>query len=150
MKRRGNVLLWSGSLLVLAAPFSYFAFFVRFPATRDVPWAPLPIFAAGLISIAIGVRRAFRQPGRYRGRIGGPILMILGIAVCGLFVFGMFYQARQLPASYGAPRVGQRAPDFTLPDEDGHDVTLSKIFEAEEGAAAVPRAVLLIFYRGLW
>ena len=150
MKRRWNALLWSGLLLVLAAPVSYLFFFVRFPATRDIPWAPLPILGAGLASVAIGLRRAFREPGLYRGRVAGPILMVVGVAVCGLFVFGMFIQARRLPASSGAPRVGQAAPDFTLPDQDGHEVTLSKILGTEAGAAAVPRAVLLIFYRGYW
>jgi hypothetical protein len=150
MKRSWNLLIWIGFLLVLAAPFSYLFFFVRFPVTRDVPWAPLPIFGAGLVAIAIGMRRAFHDPALHRGRIAGPILMILGAGVCGLFVFGMFYEARQLPASSGAPRLGQAAPDFTLPDADGHDVTLSKLLEPEAGAAAVPRAVLLIFYRGYW
>src|SRR5262250_2086585 len=77
--RRWNGLLWSGFLLVLAAPVSYLTLLVRFPATRDVPWAPLPIYGAGLASIAIGVRRAFREPGVYRGRIAGPTLLGLGV-----------------------------------------------------------------------
>ena len=150
MKRRRNALLWAGFLLVLAAPASYLFFFVRYPVTRDVPWAPLPIFAAGLLLIAVGVRRAFREPPVYRGRIAGPILLGLGAAVCAVFVFGFFYEARQLPASSGAPQVGQAAPDFTLQDQDGRDVTLSKIFASGDGSQAVPRAALLIFYRGYW
>ena len=150
VKRSWNALLWIGFLLVVAAPVSYFLFFVRFPVTRDVPWAPLPMFAAGLAAIALGAKRALREPWMYRGRIAGPILMVLGVAVCGLFVVGMFVAARRLPASGGAPRVGQAAPDFTLPDQDGGEVTLSKLFRPDSGAAAAPRAVLLIFYRGYW
>jgi cytochrome oxidase Cu insertion factor (SCO1/SenC/PrrC family) len=38
--------------------------------------------------------------------------------------------------------VGEFAPDFTLPDQDGRPHTLS----AERGQ----RAVVLIFYRGHW
>jgi cytochrome oxidase Cu insertion factor (SCO1/SenC/PrrC family) len=38
--------------------------------------------------------------------------------------------------------VGELAPDFTLPDQDGRPHTLS----AERGQ----RAVVLIFYRGHW
>lgn len=38
--------------------------------------------------------------------------------------------------------VGELAPDFTLPDQDGRPRTLS----AERGG----RAVVLVFYRGHW
>ena len=150
MKRRWNVLLWAGFLVVLVAPVSYFTVFVRYPATRDVPWAPLPIFAAGLALIGLGLKRAFRNPAVYRGRVAGSILMVLGVAASGLFSFGMFVAARQLPRSSGAPQVGGMAPDFTLPDKDGRYVTLSRILEPGAGGAGGARAALLIFYRGYW
>jgi hypothetical protein len=146
MKRRWNAALWAGFLVVLAAPATYVTVFVRFPATRDVPWATLLIFVAGLALVARGSRRAFREPQMYRGRIAGPILMTLGVALFGLFVVSTFYFMRQLPPSNGAPRVGQKAPDFTLPDTDGHPVTLSRLIEPAAGS----RAALLIFYRGHW
>jgi peroxiredoxin len=57
---------------------------------------------------------------------------------------------RQLPPSNGAPRVGQKAPDFTLPDTDGNPVTLSKLFEPGAGGGEGARSALLIFYRGYW
>ena len=146
MKRRWNAALWVGFLVVLAAPATYLTVFVRFPATRDVPWATLLIFIAGLVLIGRGLRRAFREPRLYRGKIAGTILMTLGVALFGLFVFSTFYMMRQLPPSNGAPRAGQRAPDFTLPDKDGQPVTLSKLL----GPGAGTRAALLIFYRGYW
>jgi cytochrome oxidase Cu insertion factor (SCO1/SenC/PrrC family) len=53
-----------------------------------------------------------------------------------------------LPASKGAPAVGTKAPDFTLPDANGSPVTLSRLF----GPAGSRKGswVLLVFYRGYW
>jgi peroxiredoxin len=47
-----------------------------------------------------------------------------------------------LPASAAAPRVGQKAPDFTLPDQNGRTVALADLIS--------DNGVLLIFYRGYW
>jgi hypothetical protein len=150
MKRRWNASVWAGFLVVLAAPITYLTVFVRFPMTRDVPWATLLIFCSGLALIARGLRRAWREPQLYRGRIAGTILMSLGVALFALFTFTIFYFLKQLPASGAAPRVGQEAPDFTLPDKDGNPVTLSKLFEPGAGGMGRAGAVLLIFYRGDW
>ena len=57
-------------------------------------------------------------------------------------------EAAGLPPSRNAPAVGEKAPDFTLPDSDGSPVTLSRLYAAE-GSAAESR-VLLVFYRGYW
>jgi hypothetical protein len=160
MKRRWNISVWLGFLLVLAAPVTYVALFIRFPATRDFPWATLLVFFVGLALIARGLVRAYREPALYRGKVAAPILMTLGVAVLALFAFGIFIEARQLPPSKGAPQVGQKAPDFTLPDEHGNPVTLSKLLDsgaqdasgAGGGAGATEQinGALLIFYRGYW
>jgi hypothetical protein len=150
MKRRWNASLWVGFLVVLAAPATYVTVFVRFPATRDFPWATLLIFCAGLVLIARGLRRAFREPQLYRGKVAGTILMTLGVAIFGQFAFTMICTVRQLPPSNGAPQVGQKAPDFTLPDKDGNPVMLSKLFEPGADGGEGARAALLIFYRGYW
>ncbi len=150
MKRRWNASVWAGFLVVLSAPVTYLSIFVRFPATRDFPWVTLLMFGAGLALIARGVKRAYRESQLYRGKIAGTILASLGVALFALFCFDIFYSARQLPLSEGAPRVGQKAPDFTLPDKDGNPVTLSKLLDPGKTGADRVDGVLLIFYRGYW
>ncbi len=150
MKRRWNLPVWLGFLIVLAAAFTYVPVFARFPATRDFPWANLLMFGAGLALIARGLRRAFREPQLYRGKVSGSILMGLGVGLLAFFCFGLFYLVRQLPASKGAPGVGQRARDFALPDKDGNPVTLSKLLDAGASGADRLNGVLLVFYRGYW
>ncbi|HTR47194.1 MAG TPA: hypothetical protein VMM16_07425, partial [Verrucomicrobiae bacterium] len=77
----------------------------------------------------------------------------------GFFLTEIFYMARQIPASHGAPQVGQVAPDFTLPDSQNNAVTLSVLLNspfAPNGSAAPSAApgktagAILIFYRGYW
>jgi hypothetical protein len=150
MKRRWNVSMWVGFFVVLAALFTYLPVFARFPATRDLPWVTLLIFGAGLTLIARGVARAYREPQLYRGKIAGPILATLGSALLAFFSFGVFYLARQLPPSTGAPKVGQKAPDFTLPDKDGRLVSISELLDSGAGGAGRANGVLLVFYRGYW
>jgi peroxiredoxin len=48
-----------------------------------------------------------------------------------------------VPASTGAPRVGQNAPAFTLPDQNNKPVALADLLSGSN-------AVVLIFYRGFW
>jgi len=137
-----NWSLWTGFLFVLAGFLSY-TFFARFPITRDFPWANLLLFALGGILLVLGLFRAFGKPKIYRGKIFGPILATLGILMFGLFSYVFFYELRQVPPSTGAPRVGQTAPEFTLSDQDGKDVSLHDLISRS-------KAVALIFYRGFW
>lgn len=141
-KRRWNWSLWIGFLLALAGFFSY-TFFAQFPSTRDFPWANLLLFAAGGILLVLGLFRAFGRPQLYRGKIFGPILSTLAISMFALLSYVLFYELRQVPPSTGAPRVGQKAPEFTLSDQDGKDVALSDLVSKS-------KAVALIFYRGFW
>ena len=151
MKRAWNWRLWIGFLLMVAAPASYMLLFVWHPVTRDFPWASLLMFAAGTVLLILGVARAFRQPELHRGRIFGPILTILGLAMFGIFVYGLLYLGRQIPRSAAAPHAGQKAPDFTLVDQNGKSVSLSELLSAAiPGTAIKPKAALLIFYRGHW
>jgi drug/metabolite transporter (DMT)-like permease len=141
-KRSWNWSLWTGFLLALAGFFSY-TFFAQFPVTRDFPWANFLLFAIGGILLVLGLFRAFGKPKVYRGKILGPILAVLGICMFGFFSYVFFYVLRQVPASTGAPRVGEKAPEFTLSDQDGKDVSLHDL-------TSKSKAVALIFYRGFW
>ncbi len=150
MKRRWNVSVWLGFVVILSALFTYLPVFVRFPATRDFPWATLLLFAAGLTLIARGLARAYREPHLYRGKVVGAILGGLGMALIVFFCLGVFHFARQVPSSAGAPRVGQKAPDFALLDKDGNRVTLSGLLATGAGTPERVNGVVLVFYRGAW
>ena len=91
----------------------------------------------------VGLFRAFGKAQIYRGKIFGPILAMLAILMFGLLSYVLFYELRQVPPSTGAPRVGQKAPEFTLSDQDGKDVSLRDLVGRS-------KAVALIFYRGFW
>jgi len=143
MKRSWNAAIWIGFAILVAGLFSY-PFLFRFPTTRDFPWVSMAAIAVGGALIVAGLRRAFREHQRYRGRIGGSIAAALALGLTGFFLYATFVGARKVPASRGAPQVGSRAPDFTLPDQDGNPVTLSRVL------AEKPGAVVLVFYRGFW
>ena len=82
-----------------------------------------------------------------------PIWIGFVVVVAGLFSYELFarfpitreifYVLRQVPASAGAPRVGQKAPDFILLDQNGKPVGLGDLLSGSRG-------VVLIFYRGFW
>ena len=149
--RRFNWPLWVGLLLTLAGGFSFLLVFVWIPATRDFPWANLLIFLVALVFLFLGVRRGFAadRPHPTRSKILASIVATLGVVILGLFIFTIFINGRRLPASKGAPQVGQRAPDFTLPDTSGKQVSLSELLTSPINGTA-PKGVLLVFYRGYW
>jgi hypothetical protein len=149
MDRPRNFLPLAGLLVCLVGFLSYLFLFSRFPVTRDLPWTSWLLFALGLGLVAIGVRRPFRQPERYRGRWMSPVLALLSLVVVGSFVFATTVGSRQLPASAGAPKVGEKAPDFVLPDSAGRPVRLADLVGGKAGGAPASW-VLLIFYRGYW
>lgn len=162
MKRSWNPMVWAGFALVLAGIASYPMFFIRFPATRDFPWANLVLLAAAVYLLGAGVLRAFQRPDAYRGKVSGTILASVSVLLIGFFFFQIFYVARQVPASLGAPRAGETARDFTLSDSTGGAVTLSGLLNAPFGtndwpatatstvASGKTAGLLLIFYRGYW
>lgn len=142
VKRSWNWPLWIGFVSALAGFLSY-TFFAQFPITRDFPWVNFLLFAAGGILLVVGLFRAFGRPQIYRGKIFGSILTVLAVAMFGLFSYIFFYELREVPASTGAPRIGQKAPDFFLMDQNGNPVGMGDLLSNSKGA-------LLIFYRGFW
>jgi len=169
---RLNWQLWAGFLLSVIALVSYPFVFVRFPVTRDFPWANFLLFAIAAALVVIGVRRGFAadRPRPTLSKIAASLLATLSVVVLGLFVFSTFVASRWMPAAQGAPQVGQRAPDFTLADTNGRPVSLSELLSAPvqsvppavaggspvqpagsgDRDARAPKGVLLIFYRGYW
>jgi len=152
-RRSWNVQIWIGFVVAMVAFASYMVIFFRFPITRDVPWVNWLLFALAGWLLWGGISKAWRSPQQYRGKIAGPIVGVLSLATAGLFGYGTLVATRRLPPSAGAPRVGAKAPEFTLKDASGKSVALSALLsEPMPGQIPrkQPRGVVLIFYRGYW
>jgi len=148
-QKQSNRLLWAGlAFLLLAILSNLLSFFKLSPAL--LPWVILALPIVALLFLLIGLLRSFRQPQIYKGKIWGSIVAVLAILLVAASTL-FFVGARKLPSSGGAPQIGQRVPDFTLPDSTGQPTTLAQLFSAVASAGAPPpKAVLLIFYRGYW
>lgn len=147
-ERRSNHALWIGLLLTFLGPLSNVLVFMGFPAA-PIPWISLVLPVIGILLVTVGVLRAFRRPELYKGRILGSVAAVLSLLLL-LASIALFWVSRRIPAEVAsAPQVGQRVPDFTLPDSTGHPVSLMQLFSASNGNPA-PKAVLLVFYRGYW
>jgi hypothetical protein len=142
MNRTWNWPIWVGFVVAVGGLWSY-EYFALFPMTRDVPWANLLLFGIGTALLIGGLFRAFGQPQRYRGKIFGSIFIAIAFLFFAFFSYEIFYVLRQVPDSSGAPRVGQKAPDFILLDQGAKTVGLGDLLSGS-------RAVVLIFYRGFW
>jgi peptidoglycan/LPS O-acetylase OafA/YrhL len=136
MKSRFNWRLWTGLLLAIVAFISYFAFFAGFELTRDVPWTAFILFAFAAALLISGWRRAPRK-------VVPSIVAVLALLVVGFFTYSVTAGSGGLPSSSGAPAVGAKAPDFSLPDTNGRTVRLSDVLSRSNG-------VVLVFYRGHW
>jgi hypothetical protein len=147
--RRFNWQIWAAFLITVFALVSYPFIFVNWEVTRDFPWANLLLFVLALVFLFIGVRRAFQPERRLISKIAAPILAALSVLILALFIFVTFIESRRLPPSANAPQLGQKAPDFTLPDINNKPVALSELLSQPIDNRPV-KGVLLIFYRGYW
>jgi len=141
MKRKWNWPIWVGFIVAVGGLFSY-EYFALFPITRDFPWASLLIFGIGTVLVLVGLFRAFGRPQFYRGKIFGSIFAVLAFLFFGFFCYETFYVLKQVPLSAQAPRIGEKAPEFTLLDQNGKQVALANLLS--------PNGAILIFYRGYW
>jgi hypothetical protein len=157
-RKQWNWKLWLGFGMAVAALVAYAALTFLF---LDVPQAHLPVLLLGIALVACalfflvsGLQRAFGQPEMYRGKIAGPVLSVLSLAVVALFGFLAVTMSKALPTAANTPKVGQKAPEFTLVDVSGHQVSLSELLSTSlkdsSGAMRAPKGVLLVFYRGYW
>ena len=144
-----NWQIWAGFLVSVFAFLSYPFIFVNWPVTRDIPWANFALFVIAAALLLVGVRKAFRPDRRLISKIAASVLTTLSLLFLGFFVFAVFIAARWLPASVGAPQVGQKSPDFTLSDTSNKPTSLADLLTQPINGKS-PRGVLLIFYRGYW
>ncbi|HEV7681632.1 MAG TPA: hypothetical protein VGO68_05885 [Pyrinomonadaceae bacterium] len=155
--KKFNWQLWAGFLLSVFGFFSYPLLFVKFAVTRDFPWFNLLLLAVAIGLLLFGIRRAFASDRSHpiRSKIVGGVVTAFSLLMVGSFIFTVFIWARIMPASQGAPQVGQQAPAFALTDTNGRQVSLAELLSVPVdgragSSAAPPKGVLLIFYRGYW
>lgn len=149
-KRWNTAIIWA-LLFAIAALSTNFVFFVNPPMQAALPWLNLVLALAALVSLGVGLRRALAHWHNYRGKALSIVLSVFTLIFGGASLF-TFSHARALPSSAAAPQVGQRLPDFTLPDTSGQPVSLDSLFQSppHDASSPLPKAVLLIFYRGYW
>jgi len=113
---------------LLLAPFTWW-WSIDDPFLRASGATAWMMLAAALF---LSLSAAWTDPRRWVRVVAG-----LELGCAALFLWAFFGFAR-LPAA----AVPARAPDFTLPDQDGRPVTLS--------AELARGPVLLVFFRGHW
>ena len=146
---RKNWPIWAGFVLSLVAAFSYPFVFVRWPITREFPWANLILFAIALVLLFFGLRRAFMPDKTIVSKVFSILAAVFGVFLLAALLFLIYVMGSWLPKSAGAPQVGQKAPTFTLTDSNDKPVTLAQLL-SEPVNNKPPKGVLLIFYRGYW
>jgi len=120
-------------LLAVAAPVAYILL-IRVPIVRNHPGAYVAAFA---VALALAVLALVRGRGRR-----WPAWIALGVSAL-LLAGGTWFNlvVARVPMTPTVLRVGERPPDFTLPDAEGRPVSLAQF----RG-----KPVVLVFYRGYW
>lgn len=149
--KQWNWRLWAGLVVSILA---FLVYALLFSINRNVFWLSLALFGVAAAFLTGGLQRAFRQPESYRGKIAGPIVTVLSVVILGAFSYGSYEVVKHFPSAENAPRVGQKAPDFTLVDSGGSPVSLAGLLTTPitdaSGASHNPKGVLVVFYRGHW
>ena len=120
-------------LLAVAAPVAYILL-IRVPTVRNHPGAYVAAFT---VALALAVLALVRGCGRR-----WPAWIALGVSAL-LLAGGTWFDlvVARVPMTPTVLRVGERPPDFTLPDAEGRPVSLAQF----RG-----KPVVLVFYRGYW
>ena len=130
MIRYGPALL---SILVSLGAIAGYVAFLRMPVVRNHPELYLVAFALATLIAAAASWRAARWPNVVALALSA-VLLVLG----GYFNFVL----ARVPATATALKIGEPAPDFTLPDATGASVSLASFRDRTP--------VVLVFYRGYW
>ena len=123
------------SLVLALGSIAAYPFLLRVPLVRNHPEAYVAACAVATILAAVAVSRA-------RGR-RWPAWLALGLTALLLAGTAWFnFVGARVPDTPTALRVGERPPDFTLPNASGRRVTLADY--------RGKKPVVLVFYRGHW
>src|SRR3974390_1508202 len=95
-----NWRLWVGFVLSIAALVGY-VFLVN--ETRAVFWPALLLCVLAAVLLVSGLRRRWRQPESYHGKVAGPVLTTLSALIFGLFGFVAYEVSRAFPEAKNAP-----------------------------------------------
>ncbi|HEY6352255.1 MAG TPA: hypothetical protein VI636_22890 [Candidatus Angelobacter sp.] len=148
-----NWRLWAGFGLSLAALAGY-SFIVVSTGALSVFWPSLFLFVVAAVFLISGLARGRREPQLYRSKAAGPVLAILSLVFFTLFGIAGYKVFKNFPAANNAPKIGQRAPGFTLGDSGGKNVSLAELLSTpitdSAGATRATKGVLVVFYRGYW
>ena len=121
------------SLGVSTAAIAVYSQFLRVAAVRNNPEGYVVAFA--IAAVIAGLAVALGRRWYAWTALAVSLLLFLGGATFN------FVLAR-IPATHTTLRVGDRAPDFTLPDAAGRPVSLADYRGKQP--------VVLVFYRGYW
>jgi cytochrome oxidase Cu insertion factor (SCO1/SenC/PrrC family) len=119
-------------VVALGAVAAYLLLF-RVAVVRNHPEAYVVAFAVAVVLAGLALRRSRRW------YVWPPLVLAVGLLALGSW--NTFVAAR-IPATPTALRVGERPPDFTLPDASGRPVSLAD-YRGQ-------KPVVLVFYRGYW
>ncbi len=149
--RSWNWRLWVGFAISVLAVVVYVELFL---ITRAVFWLSLGLFLIAAVLFFSGLKLAFKEPQSYRGKVAGPILATLSVGVLALFGLGVYMVSKSFPKALNAPKVGEKAPAFTLVDANNHEVSLAQLVSTPitdaSGGSRPAKGVLVVFYRGYW
>jgi hypothetical protein len=129
---------FAGALVAWLAMVSYFLVVPRWPDLRDSGVPSVVLAVAGVVLGAAGTRRSFRI-GRQRAL--SCLLLVIGCLPAVFLALYVFVLSYRLPGPEGVLAVGERAPGFALPDQEGRERTLAELSG---------RQVVLVFFRGHW
>jgi hypothetical protein len=123
------------SLVVAIGTVTAYVLLLRIAVVRNHPERYVVAFA---LATALAVLAVVRAPAQR-----GPAWLALGISNFLLVVGAWFnFVAARVPVTATVLRLGERPPDFTLPDAAGRPVALAEY--------RGKKPVVLVFYRGFW